>query len=89
MGTVLAIVAIEIAVIVIVVVVIQRGELLCVDGPDGPPFACRTRHHLHHRRERSVTELMRQVVERVDVRQPELDWDEGTVDKPVVICRKR
>ena len=84
MGTVLAIVAIEIA-----VVVIKRGELLCVDGPDGPPFACRTRHHLHHRRERPVTEFMRKVVERVDARQPELDWDEGSVDKPVVICRTR
>ena len=85
--TILAIVVIVFAagIIVVVVVVIRRAELLCVDDLDGPPFARRARHGLHHRRERPATELVRHVVERVDAGQ--LDRSEVSVDKPVVVQR--
>ena len=65
-GTVLEIVIIIFAPVVIVVVV-RRARFL-LDDLDGPPFARRVRHRLHHRRECSTTELVRRVVERVDDR---------------------
>ena len=83
MGTVLAIVVIDFAAVAIVVVV-RRVELVCVDDPDGPPFACRMRHRLHHYRERSATELVRHVIESVDACQ--LDRGEVSADKLVVLC---
>ena len=86
MGTVLAIVVVIFAAgVIVIAVVVRRAELLRVDDLDGPPFARRARHRLHHRRERPATELVRHVVERVDARQ--LDRGEVSVDKPVVVHR--
>ena len=92
MSTVLAIVVIIFAataavvlVVVDITVVVRRAEFLRVDDLDGPPFARRARHRLHHRRERSATELMRHVVKRVDALQ--LDWGEVAVNIPVVVQR--
>ena len=86
MGTVLAIVVIVFtAVVLVVAAVVRRAELLCVDDLDGPPFARRARHRLHHRRERSATELVRHVIERVNARQ--LNRSEVSIDEPVVIQR--
>jgi len=87
MGAVLTIVVVVVfaPVVIVVAVVVRRAELLRVDDLDGPPFARRARHRLHHRRERPATELVRHVVERVDARQ--LDRGEVSVDKPVVVQR--
>ena len=69
----------------VIAAVIRHAELLCVDDLDGPPFACRARHRLHHRRECAATDLVSHVVESVDTRQ--VHRGEVAIDKPIVLRR--
>jgi hypothetical protein len=67
------------------VFIIVPAELLRVDDLHGPPLARIACHRLHHRRERTATELVRHVVVRVDARQ--LHRREVPVDETIILER--